>query len=53
MCWWRSSIRGSVSNSARAAMTLRLPAFRLNPITRKKLRRFRQIRRGYVSFLIL
>ncbi|MFV1995378.1 MAG: ABC transporter permease, partial [Verrucomicrobiales bacterium] len=26
--------------------------FRLNPLTRKKLRRFREIRRGYVSFLI-
>ncbi len=26
---------------------------RLNPLTRKKLRRFRQVRRGYVSFLIL
>lgn len=28
-------------------------AFRLNPITRKKLRRFRSIRRGYWSFLLL
>ncbi len=32
-------------------MTLRLP--RLNPLTAKKVRRFRQIRRGYVSFIIL
>lgn len=28
-------------------------AFRLNPITRKKLRRFRSIRRGYWSFALL
>lgn len=28
-------------------------SFQLNPITQKKLRRFRQIRRGYWSFLIL
>jgi microcin C transport system permease protein len=28
-------------------------AFRLNPITRKKLRRFRSIRRGYWSFVLL
>ena len=27
--------------------------FTLDPLTRKKLRRFRSIRRGYVSFLIL
>ena len=27
--------------------------FALNPLTAKKLRRFRQIRRGYVSFVIL
>lgn len=27
--------------------------FRLNPITRKKLHRFRQIRRGYFSFVVL
>ena len=26
---------------------------RLNPLTRKKLRRFREIRRGYFSFLVL
>ena len=32
-------------------MKLRLP--HLNPLTRKKFRRFRQIRRGYVAFLIL
>ena len=25
----------------------------LNPLTRKKLKRFRSIRRGYLSFLIL
>jgi microcin C transport system permease protein len=34
-------------------MDLRFPRFQLNPITRKKLRRFRQIRRGYAAFLIL
>lgn len=34
-------------------MPFRIPRFRLNPLTRKKLQRFRQIRRGYVSFLIL
>jgi len=34
-------------------MRLPLPSLRLNPLTRKKLLRFRQIRRGYVSFLIL
>jgi len=27
--------------------------FTLDPLTRKKLNRFRSIRRGYVSFLIL
>lgn len=27
--------------------------FKLNPLTRRKLRRFREIRRGYLSFLIL
>jgi len=33
---------------------MRLPVkFSLNPVTAKKLRRFRQIRRGYVSFIIL
>ncbi len=34
-------------------MDFRFPRFQLNPITRKKLRRFRQIRRGYAAFLIL
>lgn len=34
-------------------MASRLFPFKFNPITRKKLRRFRQIQRGYVSFLIL
>jgi len=34
-------------------MSLSFPRPRLNPMTRKKLRRFRQVRRGYVSFLIL
>lgn len=29
------------------------PRFSLDPLTRKKLRRFRSIRRGYVSFLLL
>lgn len=27
--------------------------FKLNPLTRRKLRRFREIRRGYIAFLIL
>ena len=30
-----------------------LPRFKLDPLTQKKLRRFRSIRRGYVSFLLL
>jgi microcin C transport system permease protein len=34
-------------------MTRRFPFFRFNPQTQKKLQRFRSIRRGYVSFLIL
>lgn len=34
-------------------MRFAFPSLRLNPLTRKKLLRFRQIRRGYVSFLIL
>jgi len=34
-------------------MRFAFPRLRLNPLTRKKLLRFRQIRRGYVSFLIL
>ncbi len=29
------------------------PRFHLDPLTRKKLRRFRSIKRGYISFLIL
>ncbi len=31
---------------------MNLPRLRLDPLTRKKLQRFRSIRRGYVSFLI-
>ena len=34
-------------------MTRAFPFFRLNPQTQRKLQRFRSIRRGYVSFLIL
>lgn len=34
-------------------MAFRLPRPRLNPLTAKKLRRFREIRRGYVSFVVL
>ncbi len=34
-------------------MSLAKPRFSLDPLTRKKLRRFRSIRRGYVSFLLL
>ncbi len=34
-------------------MTRRFPFIRLDPLTRKKLQRFRSIRRGYISFLIL
>jgi len=34
-------------------MSRRFPFFRIDPLTRKKLQRFRSIRRGYVSFLIL
>jgi len=34
-------------------MAFRFPRLRLSPLTRKKLRRFRQIRRGYIAFLLL
>lgn len=34
-------------------MAFRFPRIRINPITQKKLRRFRQIRRGYYAFLLL
>jgi microcin C transport system permease protein len=34
-------------------MAFRFPRFRLNPLTAKKLRRFREIRRGYASFVLL
>ncbi|MBI4625255.1 MAG: ABC transporter permease subunit [Verrucomicrobia bacterium] len=34
-------------------MTSRFPLLRLDPLTRTKMRRFRLIRRGYASFLIL
>jgi microcin C transport system permease protein len=34
-------------------MTRRFPFFKFDPLTRRKLQRFRSIRRGYVSFLIL
>ena len=30
-----------------------MPGLRLNPLTQRKLRRFREIKRGYWSFLVL
>ncbi len=36
-----------------AIVASRILPYRLNPLTSKKLKRFREIRRGYVSFLIL